>query len=90
MQLLERLSDLQGRLIAYIGGGGICAYSSDVTARAKEAAEVMQQSRLLLIHITEWLTIGDVLTLIGAFVVFGRFVLDVIKYLDSRRGKDVA
>lgn len=89
MQIIDRLSDLRGRLIAYIGGGGIATYSADVTAKAKEAAETVQQSRLLTLPITSWLTVGDVLTLIGALVVLGRFLFDVYKYFDQRRSRDV-
>lgn len=87
MQIINKLSDLKGRLIAYIGGGGITAYSADVTAKAKEAAETVQQSRLLTMPITSWLTVGDVLTLIGAMVVLGRFLFDVYKYFDQRRDR---
>ena len=85
MQIINRLSDIKGRLIAYVGGGGVSVYSADVTAKAKEAAETVQSSRLLTFPITSWLTVGDVLTLVGALVVLGRFAFDVFKYFDQRR-----
>ena len=90
MQIIDRLSDIKGRLIAYIGGGGVSAYSADVTVKAKEAAEHVQSTQFLTVHITPWLTVGDVLTIIGALVVLGRFVLDVLKYLDQRRNSHAA
>lgn len=87
MQIIDKLSDLKGRLIAYVGGGGITAYSADVTAKAKEAAETVQSTQFLNLHITPWLTVGDVLFTIGSLVVLGRFILDVLKYRDQRRDR---
>lgn len=91
MEILDKLSDLKGRLIAYFGGGGIAAYSSNATATAKELVTtahetaVQQSTNLMSVHITPYITVADVLTVVGATVVAGRFILDVVKFIYSVR-----
>lgn len=93
MELIDKLSDLNGRLIAYFGGSGIAAYSSNATATAKELVTtahdtaVQQSTNLMSVHITPYITVADVLTVVGAAVVLGRFVLDVVKFICSRRDR---
>ena len=94
MHLIDKLSDLKGRLIAYLGGSGIFAYSSNATAKAKEIvqsahdAAVSQSNNLMSVHITSYMTVADLLAVVGAVVVFGRFVLDVVKYIRPVRTRD--
>ena len=77
---------LKGRLIAYFGGGGVAGYSADVSAIGKTSEMVTKApDSLLKIHITPWLTVGDVLTVVGSLVVIGRLAFDVYCYVDKRR-----
>ena len=77
---------LKGRLIAYFGGGGVAGYSADVSAIGKTSEMITQApDSLLKIHITPWLTVGDVLTVVGSLVVIGRLAFDVYCYVDKRR-----
>lgn len=89
MQLLDRLSDLKGRLIAYCGGGGIVVYSkSGAAAQQMTTLAQQQQIDLMSYHLTPVVTVGNVLALVGTAVVFGRFVLDVVKFIYSRKRKN--
>ena len=93
MEITDKLSDLKGRLIAYFGGSGIAAYSSNTTTKAKELVEtahdaaIQQSTNLMSVHITPYMTVADLLTVIGAIVVLGRFVLDVVKFIYSLRAR---
>lgn len=94
MHLTDKLSDLKGRLIAYLGGSGLFAYSSNATATAKEIAQsahdvaVQQSNNLMSVHLTSYMTVADLLAVVGAVVVLGRFVLDVVKYIRPVRTRD--
>ena len=77
--VLTKASEWKGRLIAYGGGSGISAFSSEVAAKAQQAADVVAQIP------TSALTISTLVSIGGLTVVAGRLVFDIWKYLDLRR-----
>lgn len=85
MQIISKVSDMKGRLIAYLGGTSVSAYSADLTTEAKRmAADAASQASVMAMPVLHNWTVGDVLALGGFLVVLGRFVFDVFKYFDQR------
>ena len=86
MQIITKVSDMKGRLIAYLGGTSVSAYSADLTTDAKRmVAETASKSSFLATQIIHSMTVGDLIAIGGFLVVVGRFVFDVFKYFDQRR-----
>ncbi|HFG1968374.1 TPA: hypothetical protein ACGF6M_001640 [Vibrio cholerae] len=75
----QRLQEWKGRLIVYLGGGGISLISESVTARANEVAEAAAS-------LPDPMTFNPY-TATGLVLVGGRLVFDVFVYLDQRRLK---
>ena len=86
MQIITKVSDMKGRLIAYLGGTSVSAYSADLTTDAKRmVAETASKSSFLATPIVHSMTVGDLIAIGGFLIVIGRFVFDVFKYFDQRR-----
>ncbi|GCF89244.1 MULTISPECIES: hypothetical protein [Shewanella] len=79
MNVLIKASEWKGRLIAYGGGSGISIFSSEVAAKAQEAADMAAQIP------TSAFTISTLVSVGGLLVVAGRLVFDIWKYLDERQ-----
>ncbi len=48
MQIISKVSDMKGRLIAYLGGTSVSAYSADLTTEAKRlAADAANQASVM-------------------------------------------
>ena len=76
---LSRLEEWKGRIIAYLGGGGISLYSDSVAANAEPAAE-------LAAHSQEFFT-AQLFSGLGLFFVGCRLIFDLYVFLDERRFK---
>lgn len=83
MSLINSVSELKGRLIAYLGGTG-------VSATSVSAQSAIQQSQAGAGDILTWsilpgVSLGSALTIIGALIVMSRFAFDVWKYFEQRK-----
>lgn len=85
MKILS-MSELKGRLIAYIGGAGV-SLSSEKTQTLQKINESSNVSDILTWVILPGLSLGSLLTIVGAAVVVCRFAFDVWSYFDQRRIK---
>lgn len=86
--VITAISEWKGRLIAYIGGGGVSVYSAETMATSDHVpnlATAHQATDILATHILPGVPLGSFLSIIGAAVVVGRFIFDVWKYFDQRR-----
>ncbi|WED23062.1 hypothetical protein L3Q72_06625 [Vibrio sp. JC009] len=77
---LQRWQEWKGRLIAYLGGGGLSAFSANVTAQAKQAAEVTTT-------VAPDMFTANLFTALGLIFVGGRLIFDIVVYIDQRRLK---
>ncbi|EPJ0793292.1 hypothetical protein ATY35_09615 [Vibrio cidicii] len=75
----QQLQEWKGRLIVYLGGGGISFFSESVTARAREVAEAAAAIPDPVVF--------NPYTTAGLVFVGGRLVFDIFVYLDQRRMK---
>jgi len=74
---LSSVSDLPGRVIAYIGGGGVSLASNIVT-----------ESNTNVVALTpDIISTGHLISLGGLLVVAGRLAFDIWKEVDRRRNK---
>ncbi|WP_027697229.1 hypothetical protein [Vibrio litoralis] len=76
--VFRRLSEWKGRLIAYIGGGGISIVSSTSSVKAQVAAEHLPSAQATL-------TTANVISIVGLIFVGFRLAFDVYVYINSKR-----
>ncbi len=74
-----KLHDCKGRLITYGGGSGVSFFSSEVAAKAQQAAESTAASPDI--------TLANLISLGGLALIAARFIFDVYVYIDKKRSK---
>lgn len=78
-EMISQANEWTGRVIAYLGGGGLSVFSADVAAKTQHAAEVASSADYSFVPML--VSVG------GLLVVAGRLVFDVWKYFDIRNNK---
>ncbi len=76
--LIDTAQEWKGRLIAYLGGSGVTAISTQTNAAINSSIDAAV-SVPPEITLTTWISLG------GLIVIAGRLVFDVWCYFDKRR-----
>ena len=85
LPLLNKIQEWQGRLIAYLGGGSVSAFSYDAAARAGELNQLITNSA----YPYDYRLISIVISGFGLLIVAGRFAWDIWTYFDKRKNRGV-
>jgi len=80
---MKIISELKSRLIAYVGGTGVSV--SSVKSETAQKISESGVSDILTWSVFPGVSLGSLLTIIGAAVVISRFVFDVWIYFDQRK-----
>lgn len=80
---MKIISELKSRLIAYGGGTGVSV--SSVKSQAAQKISESGVSDILTWGVLPGVSLGSLLTIIGAAIVICRFVFDVWIYFDQRK-----
>lgn len=80
---MKIISELKSRLIAYGGGTGVSVSSEKVQAVQKISESGVAD--ILTWSVLPGVSLGSLLTIIGATVVVCRFAFDVWVYFDKRK-----
>ena len=77
MNIVARIQEWKGSLISYLGGTGVTMFSSEVAARAEDAAKVTGTYHE--VTLANWLSLG------GLIVIAARLIFDVYVHIDKKR-----
>ncbi|WP_412497274.1 hypothetical protein [Vibrio fluvialis] len=75
--LIQKLQEWKGRLIAYVGGSGVSLFSNNVAANAKQVAEAAATNPDV--------TLANLISLGGLIVIAGRLAFDIYVHFDKKR-----
>ncbi|BDM64557.1 hypothetical protein NFHSH190041_20090 [Shewanella sp. NFH-SH190041] len=79
--MFTKLHEWQGRLIAYLGGGSVSAYSYDAAAKAGEVNQLIVNS----LYPYDYRLISMIISVCGLLVVVVRLGWDIWTYFDKRK-----
>ncbi|MCC2521062.1 hypothetical protein [Vibrio coralliilyticus] len=76
-RLINWLQEWKGRLIAYLGGGGVSVFSGATAAKAQQAAQDVST--------VPDITTANIISIAGLVIIGLRLVFDVWTYFDKRK-----
>ena len=83
--MLNKIQEWQGRLIAYLGGGSVSAFSYDAAAKAGELNQLITNSA----YPSDYRLASVFISIFGLCVVVFRLGWDIWTYFDKRKNRGV-